>query len=91
MLDIKYIKENPEDVIERLARKGKDAREDIARILELDGQRRAMIADDIYTLYRLGVLSGSDSKRSFLPDSNIKRSEVAAILCRLGGTGRVEF
>ena len=48
-------------------------------------------ADDIYTLYRLGVLSGSDSKRSFLPDSNIKRSEVAAILCRLGGTGRVEF
>ena len=48
-------------------------------------------ADDIYTLYRLGVLSGSDSERSFLPDSNIKRSEVAAILCRLGGTGRVEF
>lgn len=45
MLDIKYIKENPEDVIERLARKGKDAREDIAHILELDGQRRAMIAE----------------------------------------------
>ena len=45
MLDIKLIKENPEDVIERLARKGKDAREDIARILELDGQRRAMIAE----------------------------------------------
>lgn len=45
MLDIKYIKENPEDVIERLARKGKDAREDIVRILELDGQRRAMIAE----------------------------------------------
>ncbi len=45
MLDIKYIKENPEDVIERLARKGKDAREDISRILELDGQRRAMIAE----------------------------------------------
>lgn len=45
MLDIKYIKENPEDVIERLARKGKDAREDIARILELDGERRAMIAE----------------------------------------------
>ncbi len=45
MLDIKYIKENPEDVIERLARKGKDAREDIACILELDGQRRAMIAE----------------------------------------------
>ena len=45
MLDIKYIKENPEDVIERLARKGKDAREDISRILELDSQRRALIAE----------------------------------------------
>ena len=29
MLDIKYIKENTEDVITRLANKGKDAREDI--------------------------------------------------------------
>ena len=48
-------------------------------------------ADDIYTLYRLGVLGGSDAKRSFLPESNIKRSEVAAILCRMGGEGRVEF
>ena len=48
-------------------------------------------SDDIYTLYRLGVLGGSDEKRSFLPDSNIKRSEVAAILCRMGGEGRVEF
>jgi len=45
MLDIKYIKENPQDVIERLAKKGKDAKEEIARILELDGQRRAMIAE----------------------------------------------
>ncbi|MFA6947359.1 MAG: serine--tRNA ligase [Eubacteriales bacterium] len=45
MLDIKYIKENPDDVIKRLAAKGKDARADIERILELDGQRRAMIAD----------------------------------------------
>ncbi len=46
MLDIKYIKENPEDVIQRLANKGKDAREDIARILELDAQRRTMIAEN---------------------------------------------
>ncbi len=46
MLDIKYIKENTEDVIERLARKGKDAKEDIARILELDAKRRAMISEN---------------------------------------------
>ena len=43
MLDIRYIKENPQEVIERLAVKGKDAKEDIARILELDAERRALI------------------------------------------------
>ncbi len=45
MLDIKYIKENPEEVIARLAKKGKDAREDIEAILRLDGERRALIAE----------------------------------------------
>ena len=44
MLDIKYIKENPEEVIARLAKKGKDARADIETILRLDGERRAIIA-----------------------------------------------
>ena len=33
MLDINYIKENPQEVIDRLAMKGKDAQEDIAKIL----------------------------------------------------------
>jgi seryl-tRNA synthetase len=45
MIDIKYIKENPEEVIERYAIKGKDAREEITRILELDAQRRALIVE----------------------------------------------
>ena len=45
MLDIKYIKENTEEAIQRLANKGKDAREEIARILELDTARRAMISE----------------------------------------------
>ena len=45
MLDIRYIKENPQEVIERLAVKGKDAKEEIERILELDGQRRALITE----------------------------------------------
>ncbi len=44
MLDIKRIKAEPEVVIELLARKGRDAREEIARILELDAQRRALIS-----------------------------------------------
>ena len=45
MLDIKYIKENPAEVIERLALKGRDAADEINRILELDAQRRALIAE----------------------------------------------
>ena len=45
MLDIKYIKENPQEVIERLALKGKDAKEEIAKILELDNARRTLIAE----------------------------------------------
>jgi len=45
MLDIKYIRENPEEVISRLQIKGKDAREDIEAILALDGERRALISE----------------------------------------------
>ena len=44
MLDIRYIKENPDEVIERLAKKGKDAKEEIAAILALDAERRALIS-----------------------------------------------
>ncbi|MBP3375999.1 MAG: serine--tRNA ligase [Clostridia bacterium] len=45
MLDINYIKESPSEVIERLAVKGKDAKEDIEKILELDAKRRSLIAE----------------------------------------------
>ncbi len=46
MLDIKYIKENTEECIQRLANKGKDARDEIARILDLDTKRRSMISEN---------------------------------------------
>ena len=45
MLDIRRIKENPEEIIDLLGRKGKDAREAIERILELDGQRRVLVSE----------------------------------------------
>ena len=45
MIDIKYIKENPDEVIERLAMKGKDAKEDVANIIRLDAERRALIVE----------------------------------------------
>ena len=43
MLDIKYIKESPDEVVARLAKKGKDAKEDVEMILKLDAERRALI------------------------------------------------
>ena len=43
MIDLKYIKENPAEVIERYLIKGKDAKEDIEKILALDTERRALI------------------------------------------------
>ena len=45
MIDIKYIKECPDEVVARLAAKGKDAREDVENIIRLDGERRALIAE----------------------------------------------
>ena len=43
-------------------------------------------ADEIYAFYRAGILTGSDAQGTFQPDSNIKRSEVAAILIRMFDT-----
>lgn len=40
-------------------------------------------AKQIYAFYRAGILTGSDSIGTFSPNSNIKRSEVAAILTRM--------
>ncbi len=45
MLDIKQIKENPEFYKERLLTRQKDYSSDIDRLLELDGERRSLIAD----------------------------------------------
>lgn len=40
-------------------------------------------AESVYTLYNAGILSGSDEYGTFFPYSNIKRSEVAAIIARI--------
>ena len=46
----------------------------------------------IYKLYRAGILQGNDEWHSCLPDSNIRRSEVAAILTRMMDAGeRISF
>lgn len=40
-------------------------------------------ADDVYALYNAGILTGSDSVGTFMPDSTIRRCEVAAIVTRM--------
>ncbi|MBE6556017.1 MAG: serine--tRNA ligase [Ruminococcaceae bacterium] len=45
MLDIKLIKENPEEAKARLATRQKDYSAEIDRLVELDGERRALISD----------------------------------------------
>ena len=45
MLDIRLIKENPEEIKARLEAKGRDCTEEIDRILELDAKRRDLIHD----------------------------------------------
>lgn len=40
-------------------------------------------AAEIYDFYRAGILTGSNAKGTFHPESSIKRSEVAAILVRM--------
>ena len=77
MLDIKYIKENTEDVITRLANKGKDSKEEIARILELDSQRRAMISET-------EVLKAEQNKVSKqIPALKKEGKDVAPIFARM--------
>jgi len=46
----------------------------------------------IYKLYRAGIVQGVDAAKNCKPDSNIRRSDVAAILTRMMDKGaRVEF
>lgn len=48
-----------------------------------DIDTKAEYADEVYILYRAGILQGSDAQHSCKPNDNIKRSEVAAILTRM--------
>ena len=45
MLDLKRMKEHPQEVIDLLAKKGRDAKAEVARILELDELSRALVSE----------------------------------------------
>ena len=48
-----------------------------------DVSKGSQYSDNIFMLYRAGVLSGSDAKGTFSPNSNITRAEAAAIISRV--------
>jgi len=48
-----------------------------------DVQESASYGPAVYKLYRAGVLAGNDDYGTFSPNSNIKRSEVAAVVTRM--------
>ena len=39
--------------------------------------------DNVYTLYRMGIVAGSDKRGACLPDECISRAEVAALVARI--------
>lgn len=77
MLDIKYIKENPEEVIARLAKKGKDARAEIEEILKLDGERRTLIAGNE------AMKAEANKTNKLIPQYKREGKDVAALFAEM--------
>ena len=77
MLDIKLIKENTEEVLQRLANKGKDAKEEIAKILDLDAQRRAIIVENE------NLKAEQNKTNKLIPQYKKEGKDVAEIFARM--------
>lgn len=57
MLNLKFIQENKETVIERLAVKNFDARESVEKIIYLDGERRKLQQDSENKQARMNAIA----------------------------------
>ena len=82
MLTLSVIKENPEDVIRRLAIKHFDGREAITRVLELDKIRRASQAEldgKLAELKGLAAQTGQLMKAGKKEEAEAVKAQTAAI------------
>ena len=64
----------------------KEALREINRIADNaipDVKMNFAYAESVYTLYRAGILGGSDDYGTFLPQSNISRAEAACVISRM--------
>lgn len=53
----------------------------VGELPDVDGS--TPYADEIVDLYNKGIVGGNDDRLTFAPDSNIKRSETAALIARM--------
>lgn len=61
--------------------KGMKAINKVTSLPDVDSNTK--YSKEIFTLYNAGILTGSDTKGTFLPDNPITRSEAAAIITRI--------
>ncbi|HBL83673.1 MAG: serine--tRNA ligase [Clostridiales bacterium GWF2_38_85] len=82
MLDIKFIKENTEYVMTRLATRGTDYSADIDKLLELDTERRAIIVDNEALKAKQNAVSKQipvfKKEGKYLTDIFAEQKEIAA-------------
>ena len=85
MLTLKQLRENKEEAIRRLQKKGVDAEPIIARIEELDDKRKALqneldgcLAEQNKAAKQIGMLMGKGEKEA----AEAKKQEVAALKVR---------
>ena len=81
MLDIKYIKENPDEVIARLAKKGKDGKAEIEQILALDAERRTLIAETE------SIKAEQNKMNKLIPQYKKEGKDVSAIFVQMKEMG----
>ena len=81
MLDIRYIKEKPDEVIARLQKKGKDAKEEIEQILSLDAKRRELIAQTE------AIKAEQNKVNKLIPQYKKEGKDVAAIFAQMKEMG----
>lgn len=82
MLTLQQIKENPEQVIERLAIKGFDGREVITRVINLDNDRKRLQLDNdnkAAELNKLAARIGALMKQGQRDEANDVKQAVAAL------------
>ena len=81
MLDIRYIKEKPDEVIARLQKKGKDAKEEIEQILSLDAKRRELISQTE------AIKAEQNKVNKLIPQYKKEGKDVAAIFAQMKEMG----